>query len=297
MNDDVGAHALHQRVVDMAAVVLALLVAREQQRRQRFRPHRHAEDLVARGCARPRACGWSSSERSLLSAWALFLTTRAANPAVARPSTKRACLSARRTAAMSSRDNTLAIRSACVSTSMPHRSLADWNCSKLFRLDGCLHHCMFRAAARVKKSGARSVKKKTKIWVGIGAFVLAGSGGLMHAERPAAAAAPGSGLHGKSVVARRASLVRGAHYSRASRRRRGWRRRGGRRRGRSRHQCCRHRKRSGRIQHRLAGDRGALLRRPRRLRGQGNRGGRADVRARLVGSLHPQWKRFSAGAA
>src|SRR6516165_7377094 len=43
---DVGAHALHQRVVDVAAVVHIFLVAREKERRERLWPHREAKDLV-----------------------------------------------------------------------------------------------------------------------------------------------------------------------------------------------------------------------------------------------------------
>jgi hypothetical protein len=52
---------------------------------------------------------------------------------------------------------------------------------------------MFCAATRVKTSGATSVKKKTKIWVGIGAFVLAGGGGLTSPEPAAAVAAVEAG--------------------------------------------------------------------------------------------------------
>jgi hypothetical protein len=49
---NVGAHTVHQRVIDVAAVAHAFLVAREEQWRERLRPHRQAKYLVAENAFR-----------------------------------------------------------------------------------------------------------------------------------------------------------------------------------------------------------------------------------------------------
>ena len=52
MNDTSVRMPVHQRVVDVAAVVHARLVAREHHRRERLRPHRQREHLVAEDALR-----------------------------------------------------------------------------------------------------------------------------------------------------------------------------------------------------------------------------------------------------
>ena len=121
----VGAHALHQRIVDMAAVVHARLVAREHERGERLRPHRKSEHLVAEDALldelahgldlaivrRPAGCSSPVAPRSLRSR--------------ARPRRSR-CASVSRTSATSSADKHVADHDLHGARS----SATHWNCSK-----------------------------------------------------------------------------------------------------------------------------------------------------------------------
>ena len=116
----IGAHATHQRVVDVAAVLHA--GAHSGRTAAARAPSALPPGKTARcpECVRPPACGRSRASDRIPPACRLFLTVRAAKPAVACPSMKRARSSAARTALVSSAERTLAI-AMCIRFSLAAR--------------------------------------------------------------------------------------------------------------------------------------------------------------------------------